>query len=261
MHKNKIVKKGIVFGIISLFVGAGIITSIAGTDEEKQVSIENKTSFIGFIPLRNTLYVGGTGPNNYTTIQGAIDDARNRDTVFVYNGKYNETLIINKRIKLIGENTHNTIINSRNNMSAIKINSAFVKVKGFTIYSSSGLRTAYGITISSSFCTISWCKFTNITLTGIYFIGFSRHNKIYRNIFQDFPVGLDFKNPFTSTNAIKQNNFISIDYPALSISFHNRWVRNYYDDWEGGPKIIQDYPRLFSLFNIDWFPSKIPYDI
>ena len=46
----------------------------------------------------NTLYVGGTGPGNYTSIQSAIDDAINGDTVFVYDDSspYNEQ-IINER--------------------------------------------------------------------------------------------------------------------------------------------------------------------
>ena len=32
----------------------------------------------------NTLYVGGSGPGNYTRIQDAIDNASDGDTVFVY---------------------------------------------------------------------------------------------------------------------------------------------------------------------------------
>jgi len=38
------------------------------------------------MPISNgkTLYVGGTGEDNYTTIQDAIDDASEGDTVFVY---------------------------------------------------------------------------------------------------------------------------------------------------------------------------------
>ena len=46
----------------------------------------------------NILYVGGNGPNNYTKIQDAIDDASNGDTIFVYNGTYYENVIINKII-------------------------------------------------------------------------------------------------------------------------------------------------------------------
>ncbi|MEE9340745.1 MAG: hypothetical protein V3V21_03685, partial [Thermoplasmata archaeon] len=39
-----------------------------------------------------TLYVGGAGPGNYTTIQGAIDNATPGDSVYVYGGTYYEHL-------------------------------------------------------------------------------------------------------------------------------------------------------------------------
>ncbi len=52
-----------------------------------------------------TLYVGGTGAGNYSTIQSAIDAASSGDTVFVYNGIYYENVVLNKDdINLIGEN-------------------------------------------------------------------------------------------------------------------------------------------------------------
>ncbi|HWR28033.1 MAG TPA: hypothetical protein VN377_06325, partial [Candidatus Thermoplasmatota archaeon] len=50
----------------------------------------------------NWLYVGGSGSNNYTMIQDAIDNASDGDTVFVFNGMYVGYVIINKSINLIG---------------------------------------------------------------------------------------------------------------------------------------------------------------
>ena len=44
----------------------------------------------------DTLYVGGSGPGNYTRIQDAIDNATDDDTVFVYSGCYTENININK---------------------------------------------------------------------------------------------------------------------------------------------------------------------
>jgi hypothetical protein len=65
--QNKLLKKGIVVGIIVLFVGASVVQST--------VNLEKTTM------NRKILYVGGGGPGNYTTIQEAIDNASNGDTI------------------------------------------------------------------------------------------------------------------------------------------------------------------------------------
>ena len=57
-----------------------------------------------------TIYVDANGGADYTKIQDAIDNASDSDTVFVYNGTYYENLVVNKKIGLIGENKHITII-------------------------------------------------------------------------------------------------------------------------------------------------------
>ncbi len=52
--------------------------------------------------IGNILYVGGSGPNNYTSIQAAINDAEDGYIIYVYPGQYNESIVINKSISLIG---------------------------------------------------------------------------------------------------------------------------------------------------------------
>ena len=53
-------------------------------------------------------------PDNYFTIESAIADALNGDTIFIRNGSYdgpiNQTLVINKQLSIIGESAENTII-------------------------------------------------------------------------------------------------------------------------------------------------------
>jgi len=118
---NIIGKKALVIGIILIFVGASVITPNAYNINEKQMSFKNIISTSEFFP-RGILYVGGTGPGNYTNIQDALDNANEGDTVFVFNGTYNEQLIINKsNINLFGENKETTIIEAGGNGIAIDI--------------------------------------------------------------------------------------------------------------------------------------------
>jgi parallel beta-helix repeat protein len=58
----------------------------------------------------SVLYVGGSGPGNYSTIQDAIDNATNGSTVYVYQGIYDENIIIPCSIAVIGENRSGTLL-------------------------------------------------------------------------------------------------------------------------------------------------------
>jgi hypothetical protein len=83
----------------------------------------------------DTLYVGGSGPNNFTYIQDAINAASNGYTVFVFkdSSPYKENLYVRKSINLIGEDRNTTIIDGRNRGDVIDINYSFVTISGFTI--------------------------------------------------------------------------------------------------------------------------------
>ena len=99
----------------------------------------------------NTLYVGGTGPGNYSKIQDAIDNASNGDMVFVYEGIYFENVIVDKSINLIGAERNATIIygknNSMDNSFIITIKDDNVTVSEFTLSPERNLR---GIFIEGS---------------------------------------------------------------------------------------------------------------
>jgi len=85
----------------------------------------------------NTLYVGGYGPGNYTSIQDAIDNASSGDKVFVYSGTYVENIVINKTIYLRGEKKQTTIIDGGNKRGhVIKIKTNEVYICYFTIQNS-----------------------------------------------------------------------------------------------------------------------------
>jgi len=104
------------------------------------IQIEHSTRT--FLYRGNTLYVGGSGSGNYSKIQDAIDDAVDGDTVFVYDDSapYWESIVIDKSIKLIGENRDTTVIIGNDSIcSVVKISSltSNIFVSGFTIMNGS----------------------------------------------------------------------------------------------------------------------------
>ncbi len=125
--KERLWKKGLVIGIILLFVGAGVIPS-TGIMEKSTKSI------IG----RSILYVGGSGPGNYTSIQDAIDNASDGDTVFVYNDSspYYENIGIDKSINLVGEDKNTTVIDGDGVGDGLLVSANSVNISGFTIQNS-----------------------------------------------------------------------------------------------------------------------------
>lgn len=99
-------KKVYVIGIILLLVGVNVSGSYI-----KDTKVVSTVSFDG-----NTLYVGGSGSNNYTKIQDAIDNSSDGDTVYVYDDSspYYECLVVDKTISIIGEdNNRPTLIGDR----------------------------------------------------------------------------------------------------------------------------------------------------
>ena len=115
-------QKWLAVGIILLFVGTCIIPAIAQTTEKPLPASRG-----------NWLYVGGSGPGNYTWIQDAIDNASDGDTVFVYDDSSPypiNGLKIEKSINLIGENKTSTEIIG---ITGINILADKVNISGFNI--------------------------------------------------------------------------------------------------------------------------------
>lgn len=107
--------------------------SITPTDSKFVKKSSNPLSSNG-----NTLYVGGSGPGNYTRIKAAINDAFDGDTVFVFDDSspyYEGFIEIKKSINLIGENRETTIIDGDIpfNPSIIWVSANGVTISGFTI--------------------------------------------------------------------------------------------------------------------------------
>ena len=116
-----------------------------------------------------TLYV----PDEYSTIQAAVDAANPGDTVFVRAGTYYEHVVVNKSLTLQGEDKTTTIIDGGGGGYGIHMPSTdYVTISGFTVRN-----TQYGIffTSGASYNTVS-----DIIATGSYH-GINNHDQNNNN--------------------------------------------------------------------------------
>jgi parallel beta-helix repeat protein len=196
--------KSLVLGLIFL-IGMMSFTSISGNQINNQII---KSSIRDDI-----LYVGGNGPNNYTRIQDAIDNASDLDTVFVFDNTspYYENVVVDKSIKLIGENRNTTVIDGDNKSSVIDINenSDNVTISGFKIQNSVGNTHSYaGVSIRSNFNTIIGNIICSNKLQGIYLGGETQNNIIIDNsIYSNNWFGI--RGEYSKNNIITNNDIIS----------------------------------------------------
>jgi parallel beta-helix repeat protein len=150
-----------------LMIGSTIVPLSATT-------VSEKTSH----PLikGNTLYVGGLGPNNYTKIQDAINDASVGDIVFVYDDSspYYENIIIEKSITLTGEDRETTSILGDESLDGVIVNISAddISISGFTIQPNTG--DPAGIIV---------CK--NYTSPDHWNIGIVKNVNIFNNIIKN----------------------------------------------------------------------------
>jgi parallel beta-helix repeat protein len=131
MQKGGTVKNALNLCIIGMVVTV-VITSTA-TMHGARDSISKGDSGVSVNKNGNTLYVGGSGPGNYTAIQEAIDDASDGDTVFVYSGTYAEVISVNKSIAVVGQQMEVTTISGMSRNVIVNVTADGATVKNFTL--------------------------------------------------------------------------------------------------------------------------------
>lgn len=97
--------------------------------------------------------ITGTLANHYITVQAAINAATDGGTVYILNGTYTETLVLDgtKGVNIVGESKNGVIIQSTGGLSENVITQAsLVSTKPYAIKSITIRGGKYGITSSSS---------------------------------------------------------------------------------------------------------------
>jgi len=93
---------------------------------------------------------GGDNPglNQWTTIQKAINNASNGDTIYIFAGTYAESVIVNKTLNVQGESRNSTIVDPLIG-SALSTQANNVNLSSFTV-----VGALYGVTISSPYVNL-----------------------------------------------------------------------------------------------------------
>jgi parallel beta-helix repeat protein len=150
-------------------------------------------------PVRNL----NTG-QSYPTIQGAINNASEGDTMLALSGTYYEHVVVNTTISLIGENKSNTIIDGNETGNVVTITANNVNFTGFTVRNS-GSPWSYA--------------------SGIY-IGSSSDSNISNNIITSSNYGIMFES--SNHNTLSGNNITNNDYYGIMLrdSYSNKITKN-----------------------------------
>ncbi len=162
-----------------------------------------------------TLYVGGGGPGNYTSIQNAIMAATPGDTVFVFSGMYSEVLVVDKPISLVGEGKETTVIMGDGIDAVIHVKADWVNVTGFNMTNGGpGFFNDAIVLDRVSNCRITHNRMINLNGNGIY-LHRSDFNVIAFNDIQINSYGLYLRN--SESNSINNNN-VSNGSSGISLS-------------------------------------------
>ena len=152
-------------------------------------------------------------PDDYSTIQGAINAADTGDTTYVRKGTYHEHVVVNKTVSLIGENKSNTIVDGNGTGNVITITANNVNFSGFTVQNS-GPNPNAGIYVDGS----SGNNISNNIMTNNYggiFLHMSSNNTVANNTVSESAIGIQIGN--SDFNTIQNNTVISNTWGGIDV--------------------------------------------
>jgi len=191
-------------------------------------------------------------PTDFLTIQDAINNSSDGDTIHVLDGPYFEHVTVNKTVTLIGESIEPIILDGSGTGTVLNITADNVTVTGFTIRNSG----------------------SNALESGVCLFNVSGCNLLENNIAENH-IGIRLRN--ASNSLIYHNNFINntIQVYVEQSDHSNFWDvdypegGNYWSDYSGlddftgpdqdqpGSDGIGDTHYLIDIDNVDEYPLMV----
>jgi parallel beta-helix repeat protein len=159
-------------------------------------------------------------PDQYLTIQEAVNNAADGDTIFVRAGTYYEHVVVNKTLSLVGENVSTTIVDGNETGRVIDVVSDNVNITRFTVQRGGSAMLPdldAGVCLDGvRGCTISGNNIVDNGCFGIHLLNGEQNvvsgNNLARNTWFAIEVT-------TSSNNIISSN-IAIFNPNIGIGMH-----------------------------------------
>jgi parallel beta-helix repeat protein len=202
-------------------------------------------------------------PDDYSTIQEAINNAGDGDTISVKAGTYYEHVVVNKTISLVGEDNRTTIVDANGTGRGFSISRGYVNITGFTIRKCGSVYAQdAGVWIEGTgHCNIFGNNVTENNFFGISVWG-APSNNITGNIVSKTKVmGIHIK---TGSNNIVSGNQIEDYYCGISThagSYNNRIVGNSIRQGDCGILLDNSYNSVISGNNITENRWKYGYNL
>lgn len=172
----------------------------------------------------------GSAEHPYKTITEAINLANDGDTVYVFSGVYNETLVINKRISLIGgiDDGQSLLARLNEHTYLIDITADFVTLENFVIQDPMRFITSQSgalIRVSSNNVVLQKNNISQCALWGIY-LDSSNDNTISGNIINNTK-GIYAVS--SNNNVFSQNNISNSSDAGVNLKSSRRNI--FYDNY------------------------------
>ena len=238
-------------------------------DGDGTTDYTNEPDSIETIGAESLVHNHNTG-EDFATIQNAIDDLDTQDgnTISVDPGTYTEHLVIDKPLKLMGDDKNTTIIEGGGSGKCVLVTADNVEISGFTIQNST-----YSIWLESSDgCTISG-NIIQDNSDGIYLTD-SNNNAITNNILfnnvlylSGIHLSSSHNNVISYNDLVENGGGVSLSDSNNNLIYHNNFIDNLFEQaydnsgtnsWDNGPIEGGNY---WSDHGCVGNPSAKPYHI
>jgi len=152
-------------------------------------------------------------PDDYSTIQSAVNAASPGDTVYVRPGTYRENVQLKETLSLVGEDPQDTIIEGGNVQEVISVLADHVSITGFTIsndQSASKVGSGYpDIALLATSCSISGNVLSG-SFAGVELSGSANGNTIIGNeiVNNNWGIYIGAHSPASPSGVVADNNVI-----------------------------------------------------